>query len=100
MCGEGEGVAGDCVVPLSSALLPGARHVVLDGVFHSMSRIGTFDEESGEEGENRVQVKREQVSYVFELLFDDSVPKRVPASVSFNLWTQQAHAHVHAHARA
>ncbi|KAG2444613.1 hypothetical protein HXX76_001357 [Chlamydomonas incerta] len=47
VCGDGEGVAGDCVVPLDSALLPGARHVVLDGVFHSMSRIGTFDEESG-----------------------------------------------------
>ncbi len=48
VCGEGEGIAGDCVVPLGSALLPGARQVVLDGVFHSMSRIGTFDEESGE----------------------------------------------------
>ncbi|KAG2449109.1 hypothetical protein HYH02_005857 [Chlamydomonas schloesseri] len=47
VCGDGEGIAGDCVVPLDSALLPGARHVVLDGVFHSMSRIGTFDEESG-----------------------------------------------------
>ncbi|GFR39938.1 hypothetical protein Agub_g15 [Astrephomene gubernaculifera] len=47
VCGEGEGVVGDCVVPLDSALLPGARPVVLDGVFHSMSKIGTFDEESG-----------------------------------------------------
>jgi hypothetical protein len=42
--GEGEGVHGDCVVPLRAALLPGANNLVLDGVFHSMSRIGTFDE--------------------------------------------------------
>ncbi|KXZ45266.1 hypothetical protein GPECTOR_56g362 [Gonium pectorale] len=47
VCGDGEGVAGDCVVPLGSAMLSGARQVVLDGVYHSMSRIGTFDEESG-----------------------------------------------------
>eukprot|EP00198_Chlamydomonas_reinhardtii_P000657 XP_001689992.1 predicted protein [Chlamydomonas reinhardtii] len=47
VCGDGEGIEGDCVVPLGSALLPGARHVILDGVYHSMSRIGTFDEESG-----------------------------------------------------
>ncbi|GLC46697.1 hypothetical protein PLESTB_001353700 [Pleodorina starrii] len=47
VCGEGQGVAGDCVVPLGSAMLPGARQVVLDGVFHSMSKIGTFEEESG-----------------------------------------------------
>jgi hypothetical protein len=44
--GEGDGVHGDCVVPLRCALLPGAgaTNLVLDGVFHSMSRIGTFDE--------------------------------------------------------
>ncbi|GIL87480.1 hypothetical protein Vretimale_1625 [Volvox reticuliferus] len=48
VCGEGEGLVGDCVVPLSSAMLPGARHVILDGVFHSMSKIGTFDEDSGQ----------------------------------------------------
>jgi hypothetical protein len=27
VCGDGEGLAGDCVVPLSSAMLPGARQV-------------------------------------------------------------------------
>lgn len=53
VCGDGEGIEGDCVVPLGSALLPGARHVILDGVYHSMSRIGTFDEESGECGPRR-----------------------------------------------
>ena len=42
--GEGEGVEGDCVVPLRCALLEGAANIVLDGVYHSMSRIGTFDE--------------------------------------------------------
>ncbi|GLI70045.1 hypothetical protein VaNZ11_014812 [Volvox africanus] len=47
VCGEGEGQVGDCVVPLSAAMLPGARQVILDGVFHSMSQIGTFDEDSG-----------------------------------------------------
>jgi len=34
VCGEGDGVEGDAVVPLSSALLDGAEHVVLEGVFH------------------------------------------------------------------
>lgn len=34
VCGEGHGVEGDAVVPLQSALLEGAEHVVLDGVFH------------------------------------------------------------------
>ena len=38
---------GDCVVPLRSAFLAGARQVLLDGVFHSMSRIGTFEEAAG-----------------------------------------------------
>lgn len=47
VCGEGEGIVGDAVVPLQSALLEGAEHVVLDGVFHSMSRVGTFDTDSG-----------------------------------------------------
>lgn len=47
VCGEGEAVEGDAVVPLSSATLDGAATLVLDGVYHSMSRIGTFDEESG-----------------------------------------------------
>lgn len=30
-----------------SAFLAGGRHVVLPGVWHSVSRIGTFDEASG-----------------------------------------------------
>jgi hypothetical protein len=40
----GEGIQGDCVVPVRSALLRGANNIILQGVFHSMSRIGTFDE--------------------------------------------------------
>ena len=44
VCGAGHEVVGDAVVPLDSALLPGAQHVVLDGVFHSMSRVRTFNE--------------------------------------------------------
>jgi pimeloyl-ACP methyl ester carboxylesterase len=48
VCGEGHGVEGDAVVPLGSALLAGAEHVVIDGVLHSMSRVGTFEEPSGE----------------------------------------------------
>eukprot|EP00887_Chlorella_sp_A99_P001212 scaffold14.g1212.t1 len=47
VCGDGHGVEGDAVVPLSSALLEGAQHVVLDGVYHSMSKIRTFNEPSG-----------------------------------------------------
>jgi len=42
--GEGLGVEGDSVVPCRCAFLPGARNVLLDGIFHSMSRPGTFDE--------------------------------------------------------
>lgn len=34
VCGEGEGVWGDSVVPLHCALLPGANNVILDGVRH------------------------------------------------------------------
>lgn len=45
--GDGDGVVGDAVVPLSVALLDGAQHVVLPGVWHSVSRVGTFDEASG-----------------------------------------------------
>ena len=47
LLGAAEGVVGDAVVPLECALLDGAHHVVLDGVWHSMSKVGTFDEESG-----------------------------------------------------
>eukprot|EP00241_Pyramimonas_parkeae_P004703 CAMPEP_0114225888 /NCGR_PEP_ID=MMETSP0058-20121206/929_1 /TAXON_ID=36894 /ORGANISM="Pyramimonas parkeae, CCMP726" /LENGTH=361 /DNA_ID=CAMNT_0001336557 /DNA_START=40 /DNA_END=1125 /DNA_ORIENTATION=+ len=43
VCGAGE-VDGDCVVPKDWALLEGANQIVLDGVFHSMSKIGTYDE--------------------------------------------------------
>jgi hypothetical protein len=48
VCGEGQGVEGDGVVPLQSAMLEGAEQVIIDGVFHSMSRLGTFDEPTGE----------------------------------------------------
>jgi pimeloyl-ACP methyl ester carboxylesterase len=44
--GRGQNVEGDAVVPLKSALLKGARHVILDDVLHSMSKLGTFEEES------------------------------------------------------
>jgi hypothetical protein len=46
VCGEGEGVIGDGIVPVHSGLLDGAHHVVLDGIFHSMSQLGTFEEPS------------------------------------------------------
>lgn len=47
VCGEGEGVEGDAVVPVASAHLPGARvNLLLDGVWHSMSRLGTYGEAS------------------------------------------------------
>jgi pimeloyl-ACP methyl ester carboxylesterase len=45
--GRGHKVEGDAVVPLKSALLDGAEHVILDDVLHSMSRLGTFEEEAG-----------------------------------------------------
>lgn len=42
--GDGDGVVGDAVVPNSAALaLEGAETVVLDGVWHSMSSVGTFN---------------------------------------------------------
>ncbi|KAI3429352.1 hypothetical protein D9Q98_005447 [Chlorella vulgaris] len=44
VCGEGHEVEGDGVVPLRSALLQGADQTVINGVFHSMSRIRTFSE--------------------------------------------------------
>ena len=44
---ENAEVVGDAVVPLSCALLPGSTQLILDGVWHSMSRVGTFDEASG-----------------------------------------------------
>lgn len=48
VCGQGQGVVGDAIVPLCSALLDGAdEQVVIPGVVHSMSRIGNF-EEAGE----------------------------------------------------
>lgn len=51
VCGDGQRVEGDAVVPLRAALLPGAQaRLVLRGVYHSMSRIGTFDEDSGARG--------------------------------------------------
>ena len=47
VCGRGDGVLGDGIVPVEAALLEGAEQVVLDGVFHSMSQLGTFDTASG-----------------------------------------------------
>lgn len=47
VCGEGEGVIGDAVVPLRSMFLDGADNVELAGVFHSMSRVGTYDSPGG-----------------------------------------------------
>uniref|UniRef100_A0A7S3QUW5 Uncharacterized protein n=1 Tax=Dunaliella tertiolecta TaxID=3047 RepID=A0A7S3QUW5_DUNTE len=47
VCAEGQGNVGDAVVPLQSAYLAGARQLVIPGVWHSMSRVGTFEEESG-----------------------------------------------------
>lgn len=44
VCGEGHGVQGDAVVPVDSALLEGADHVILDGVLHSMSKVGDFEQ--------------------------------------------------------
>ena len=46
--GRGHDVDGDAVVPLESALLDGAEHVVFDDVMHSMSKVRTFDEPAGE----------------------------------------------------
>lgn len=47
VCGEGEGVLGDAVVPLRSMFLDGAENVELPGVFHSMSKVGTYDSPGG-----------------------------------------------------
>lgn len=47
VCGEGEGVIGDAVVPLRSMFLEGADNVEVPGVFHSMSRVGTYDSPGG-----------------------------------------------------
>ena len=45
--GNGDGVHGDAVVPNSAALaLEGAETIVIDGCWHSMSTVGTFDEPS------------------------------------------------------
>lgn len=46
VCGDGATV-GDAVVPLQSAFLDGAECLELEGVFHSMSRLGTYSEASG-----------------------------------------------------
>ena len=37
------------MVPTSMALLDGAVNVVLDGVRHSMARVGTWDERAGDD---------------------------------------------------
>ena len=47
VCGEGQDVIGDAVVPLRSMFLDGAENIELPGVFHSMSKIGTYDSPGG-----------------------------------------------------
>lgn len=61
--GDGHGVAGDGVVPLSAATLPGAENVVLDGVFHaprrsSPSSSGGRGEEEGKGKGNAPEEER------------------------------------------
>ena len=34
---------GDAVVPNDFAVLDGADNIIIDGVFHSMSKVGTYD---------------------------------------------------------
>jgi len=46
VCGEGAGVEGDAVVPLPSAFVEGVDAQTLPGVFHSMSKVGTYGEAS------------------------------------------------------
>lgn len=46
--GSGHDIEGDAVVPLRSALLDGAQHVVLRRALHSMSRVRTFEEPADE----------------------------------------------------
>jgi pimeloyl-ACP methyl ester carboxylesterase len=48
VCGEGDMIVGDAVVPCEYAVLDGAENIVLEGVFHSMSKVGTYDEDSKE----------------------------------------------------
>jgi len=44
VCGDGNGTEGDCVVPLQATFIEGCEQQVLNGVFHSMSKIGTYSE--------------------------------------------------------
>lgn len=46
VCGVGDDVVGDCVVPNSYAFLHDAENIMLDGVFHSMSKVGTYEDET------------------------------------------------------
>lgn len=48
VCGEADGVVGDAVVPSEYATLEGALNVSVEGVFHSMSKVGTYAEDSNE----------------------------------------------------
>ena len=41
----GERAIGDAVVPAECAELPGARLIALEGVFHSISKVGTWEDE-------------------------------------------------------
>lgn len=47
VCGAGQGVIGDAVVPLPCTFLDGAENIEIPGVFHSMSTIGTYDAPGG-----------------------------------------------------
>ncbi|KAL0050193.1 hypothetical protein WJX82_006141 [Trebouxia sp. C0006] len=46
VCGDGHGQLGDGVVPRCCAHLEGADNLLLDGVFHSISKKGTFADRS------------------------------------------------------
>mmetsp|Transcript_33306 Transcript_33306/g.36852 ORF Transcript_33306/g.36852 Transcript_33306/m.36852 type:complete len:338 (+) Transcript_33306:122-1135(+) len=41
VCGKGEGVCGDGVVPLEWSMLDGSRQIPLEGVLHSINEAGT-----------------------------------------------------------
>ena len=55
------------MVPNDFALLEGATNVVIDGVFHSMSQVGTFDGPSKVGGvlrtSNRTQIRHARMTY-------------------------------------
>ena len=42
VCGQGQDIDGDAVVPNCSAFLPGADNLLLEGCMHSMAKVGSF----------------------------------------------------------